>query len=350
MKAFEILNEYWEQVLKLFAYAQYCAGHDLQTLVCRDFWLGTVYTAMGVGLLIALVIGKKTLKEQLEFYRNRKRLEARRIAEEDAIEQARWKDEPTAQEELSQEELAAAFRQGIKARAEAPAASAHERTGAKPRESPAGELGTVMRDLAATIKEAVETRSLVPPNTAPEERTDGKVETAPLRELATIMLTDIVGYSGSMERDEQHTYAKLLKHNAIVRAEIANYRGREIKTIGDAFLVIFRSALDGVDCALGIQRAFKEFNLDKDEADQILLRIGLHLGDILITSNDVFGEGVNIVARIQPLAEPGGICVSEAVYIHVRKKFELKVERVEGVDLQLKNIAAAPDIYHLNLS
>ena len=163
------------------------------------------------------------------------------------------------------------------------------------------------------------------------------------------MLTDMVGYSGSMEVNEQHAYAKLVEHNGIVRTAIANYRGREIKTIGDAFLVIFRSAPDGVDCALAIQRAFAEYNVDKDDADKILLRIGIHLGDILITHNDVFGEGVNIVARIQPLAEPGGICVSEAVYIHVRKKFELKVERVEGVDLKLKNIAVAPDIYHLNL-
>lgn len=350
MKAIEILQQYWEQVERVLTYARYCAGQDVNTIVCRDFWLWTVYAAVGLGLLIVFVIGRKAVTEQIEFYRNRKRLEARRIADEEAaLEQARSRVEDVQDTELSQDELAAAFRQGIKARAEAAPDTVPKPGGGRIETSATPELGTVMRDLAATIKQAVSSRAPVPPADAPEGGADGASETAPRRELATIMLTDMVGYSGSMERDEQHAYAKLVEHNGIVRTAITNYRGREIKTIGDAFLVIFRSALDGVDCALAIQRAFAEYNVDRNDTDKILLRIGLHLGDILITHNDVFGEGVNIVARIQPLAEPGGICVSEAVYIHVRKKFELKVERVEGVDLKLKNIAVAPDIYHLNL-
>jgi adenylate cyclase len=150
-----------------------------------------------------------------------------------------------------------------------------------------------------------------------------------------------------MEHDEQRTYAKLLEHNKIVRAEIAKYRGREIKTIGDAFLVIYRSALDAVKCAIAIQSALAEYNLAKDDADRILIRIGVHLGEVMITANDVFGDGVNIAARIEPLAEPGGICVTGEVFALVRKKIKLRFERLEGV--QLKNIAIAPDIYRIDL-
>ena len=306
MKAVEILQQYWEQIEKLLIYARYCAGHDIQTAECRDFWLWTVYAAIGLGLLIAFIIGKRTLREQLEFDRNRKKLEARKIAD---AEEERMRAVPNvgviADAELSQEELAAKIGQALKARAQ---------------ESPM---------------------------IAPKERTDGRSEASPQQELAAIMLTDMVGYTGSMERDEQRTYAKLLEHNKIVRAEIAKHRGREIKTIGDAFLVIYRSALDAVNCAIAIQRALAECNLAKDGTDKILIRIGVHLGEVMITANDVFGDGVNIAARIEPLAEPGGICVTGEVFALVRKKIELKFERLEGV--QLKNIAIAPDIYRIHM-
>ena len=306
MKAVEILQHYWEQIEKFLIYARFCAGHDIQTAECRDFWLWTVYAAIGLGLLIAFIIGKRTLREQLEFDRNRKKLEARKIAD---AEEERMRAVPNvgviADAELSQEELAAKIGQALKARAQ---------------ESPM---------------------------IAPKERTDGRSEASPQQELAAIMLTDMVGYTGSMERDEQRTYAKLLEHNKIVRAEIAKHRGREIKTIGDAFLVIYRSALDAVNCAIAIQRALAECNLAKPGTDKILIRIGVHLGEVMITANDVFGDGVNIAARIEPLAEPGGICVTGEVFALVRKKIELKFERLEGV--QLKNIAIAPDIYRIHM-
>jgi len=209
----------------------------------------------------------------------------------------------------------------------------------------------VLRDVAALEQLVAESR----PEQQPDQEiaaveSSGFAGVRSRRERRAILVADAFDAVAMMERDEERAYAQLLDHNKIVRNAIANYRGREIKTIGDAFLVTFRSAFDAVECALAIQRAFTEYNADKDVTDRILLRIGIHLGDILVTSNDVFGEGVNIVSRIQPLAEPGGICVSEAVFMQVRKKFELKVERVEGVDLKLKNIATAPDVYHLNLS
>lgn len=304
MKGIELLQQYWEETKKLLVYARYCAEHDIQTAVCRDFWLWTVYAAVGLGLLIALKIGRKIFREQREFRRNRERLEARAMAEEEAaIREARLKAEATPEVELSQEELAATIGQALKARSQ----------------------------------EAVSLAS----------REQAKSETPPQRELAAIMLTDMVGYSGSMERNEERAYAQLLDHNKIIRNAIANYRGREIKTIGDAFLVIFRSAVDAVDCAVAIQRAFTDYNLAKEGTDRILIRIGVHLGEVMITSNDVYGDGVNIAARIEPLAAPGGICVSGEVFALVRKKLELKLERLEGV--QLKNIAIAPDIYRIQM-
>ncbi len=173
--------------------------------------------------------------------------------------------------------------------------------------------------------------------------TDG----GPGRELVAIMLTDMFGYSKAMERDEARAYAKLVEHNRIMRGAIAAHRGREIKTIGDAFLVIFRSAIDAVDCALTAQRAFADWNLGRDEDDRVLVRIGIHLGDVLITGDDVFGDGVNVVARIEPHAEPGGICISEPVFEMVRKKLQLDVSKVEGA--KLKNIAVAPVLYRIRL-
>jgi len=170
---------------------------------------------------------------------------------------------------------------------------------------------------------------------------------APRRELVTIMLTDIYGYSKDMERDEARAYAKLMEHNQIMRSMIKAHNGREIKTIGDAFLVIFKSAIDAVDCALAMQRAFSDFNLGKEEKDRLLVRIGIHIGDVLITSNDVFGDGVNITARIEPYAEPGGICISEPVFAMVRKKLQLEVSMVDGA--KLKNIAVAPELYRIHL-
>jgi len=307
MKSFEFLQQYWEQIGKLLTYIQYCAGQDVQTPVCRDFWLGSVYVAVGIGLLIAFIIGKRILREQLEFRRNQKKLQARQLLEEEeARERARRSAEAAPAVDVSQQELAASIKQAmLKARAQEATMPAKDRAGKK-------------------------------------------TDAAPGRELSAIMMTDIVGYSGSMERDEQRTYRMLLEHNNIVRAAVVKFRGREVKTIGDAFFVVFRSAADAVDCAISIQRSFMEFNANKEDADKIMIRVGIHLGEVMVTANDVFGDGVNIAARIEPLAEPGGICLSGEVYSVVRKKVEYKFEQLQGVTL--KNIAIAPDIYRIVLS
>ncbi len=343
MKAIDIILAYWEQFGKYLDYARYCAGHEIQTAGCRDFWIWVVYAAIAIALYIVYVIAKKNLRERREFERNRQRLEARNVIADDAtMKQSVVNFGEPIEVPLSQQELAAVIRENIKTRTDEPTAT----NTTKEKTSPMRELGTVMKDLTASIKQATAKGALGASSGAQADRAS---EISPARELSTIMLTDMVGYSGAMEVDEPLTYEKLLAHNQIVRATIANYRGREIKTIGDAFLVIFRSALDAVDCALAVQRAFAEYNTGKEDANTILLRIGIHLGDVLITNNDVFGDAVNVLARIQPLARPGGICVSEAVYIHVRKKFELNVERIGSADLKLKNIAVAPDVYRLNM-
>lgn len=172
-----------------------------------------------------------------------------------------------------------------------------------------------------------------------------KALSTPKRELAAIMLTDIVGYSRSMERDENQAYLRLMDHNGIMRACIAKYGGREIKTMGDAFLVLFRSATDAVDCAISVQNEFSTYNTGRSSSEHTLVRIGVHIGDVLVSENDVHGDGINVAARIEPLAEPGGICISEDVYNLVKKKLSFEVERVDGVTL--KNINHPPSLFRI---
>ncbi len=165
------------------------------------------------------------------------------------------------------------------------------------------------------------------------------------RTLAAIMITDIVGFSKQMENDEEHTYSKLLIHNEIVRKNISKSKGEEIKTIGDAFLVRFKSTVDAVRAAMNIQKEFLRYNKDKKKVDQILVRIGIHIGDILIRDNDVFGTGVNVASRIEPLAEPGGICISADAYNVVRKSIDIKVLSLGKKEL--KNIEDPPEIFRI---
>jgi class 3 adenylate cyclase len=149
-----------------------------------------------------------------------------------------------------------------------------------------------------------------------------------------------------MRLDESGAYARLVEHNRIMRAAIAAHRGREIKTIGDAFLVIFRSARNAVDCALAAQRGFADFNAGRPDDERILVRIGIHYGEVIVTGNDIFGDDVNLVARMEPLAAPGGLCISEPVFKIARKKLRADdLQPVEGATL--KNIADPPRLYRI---
>ena len=176
---------------------------------------------------------------------------------------------------------------------------------------------------------------------------DAQVATgAATRQLMAIMLTDMSGFSRRMEANEERAFAQVQEHNALVRESIARFGGQEIKTTGDGFLVLFKSAVDAVAAANAIQASLADRSKGRSADDALSIRIGLHIGDVRLAEGDVFGDAVNVTARIEPLAPVGGICMSEDIYSLVRKKMDLTAaERVEGV--QVKNIAAPLTVYRL---
>ena len=143
-------------------------------------------------------------------------------------------------------------------------------------------------------------------------------EPGPERRLAAVVAVDMVGYSRLMEVDEAGTLARLKTHRIeLIYAAIAKNRGRVVKTIGDGMLMEFHSVVDAVVCAAEIQRLMARRNADISPARWIQFRIGINLGDVIVEEDDIFGDGVNVAARLETLAEPGGICVSGAVHDQV---------------------------------
>jgi adenylate cyclase len=167
------------------------------------------------------------------------------------------------------------------------------------------------------------------------------------RRLAAIMFTDIVGYTSISQRNEASALQLLEEHRGIVRSFFTKHNGTEIKTMGDAFLVEFASALEAVRCAFDIQQSLNELNADRPLDRRILVRIGIHLGDVVHSQNDVYGDAVNIASRIQPLSEPGGICVTSQVYDQVRNKFEFPMTTLGR--RQLKNVGEPTEAYRVVL-
>ena len=141
------------------------------------------------------------------------------------------------------------------------------------------------------------------------------------RRLAAVLAADIAGYSRLMGRDEERTLAELkVLRKTLVDPSIAAHRGRIVKTTGDGMLVEFGSVVDAARCAIEIQQAMVEHNIDVPQEARIEFRIGIHVGDIIHDENDIFGDGVNIAARLDGIAMPGGVCISDAAYRHVRGK------------------------------
>jgi adenylate cyclase len=130
------------------------------------------------------------------------------------------------------------------------------------------------------------------------------------RKLAAIMFTDMVGYSALAQHNDQLALELLEEHRRLLREIFPRFHGVEIKTIGDAFLVEFGSALEAAQCAIEIQRTLAKRNHDVTPDRRIELKIGIHIGDVVHREDDVYGDGVNIASRIEPLASAGGICVS----------------------------------------
>jgi len=139
------------------------------------------------------------------------------------------------------------------------------------------------------------------------------------RRLAAILAADVAGYSRLMGADEEGTHERLKAHlGQLVEPKIAEHRGRIVKNTGDGFLTEFASVVDAVRCAAEIQRGMAERNGATPPEKRIEFRIGINLGDVIAEEHDIFGDGVNIAARLEGLAEPGGICVSRVVRDQVR--------------------------------
>jgi adenylate cyclase len=138
------------------------------------------------------------------------------------------------------------------------------------------------------------------------------------RRLAAILAADVAGYSRLMGADEEGTLDRLKAHRRqLVDPKIAEHRGRIVKTTGDGLLVEFLSVVDAVRCAVEVQRGMLDRESEMDADQRLRFRVGINLGDIIIDGNDIFGDGVNVAARLEALAEPGGICISETVRDHV---------------------------------
>jgi len=167
------------------------------------------------------------------------------------------------------------------------------------------------------------------------------------RKLAAIMFTDMVGYSALSQRDSKVALELLEEHRAILRKLFPEFNGTEIKTIGDAFLVEFQSALEAAECSIAIQRALAKRNADAPSHRQIQLRIGVHIGDVVHRDGDVYGDGVNIASRIEPLANPGGICMSMDVERQIRNALEARFEKLAPTEL--KNISVPMDLFRVVL-
>jgi len=167
------------------------------------------------------------------------------------------------------------------------------------------------------------------------------------RQLAAIMFTDMVGYTALSQKNEALAMQLLEEHRNLARQFFPKHNGREVKTIGDAFLVEFTSALEAVRCAFAIQESLHELNSDRAAERKILLRIGVHLGDVIHSKNDIYGDAVNVASRIEPLAKPGGICVTHQVYDSIRNKFEFPF--VEIGEKMLKNVQLPLKVYEAKL-
>src|SRR5437763_1987107 len=167
------------------------------------------------------------------------------------------------------------------------------------------------------------------------------------RKLAAIMFTDMVGYSALSQNNPKVAVELLEEHREILREIFPRFNGSEIKTIGDAFLVEFNSALEAAQCAIAIQRALAKRDADAPAERQIQIRIGIHIGDVVHRGGDVYGDGVNIASRIEPLADAGGICVSMDVERQIRNALETRFEKLAPTEL--KNISVAMDLFRIVL-
>ena len=173
---------------------------------------------------------------------------------------------------------------------------------------------------------------------------EGRVD----RRLAAIFAGDVAGYSRLMGADEEGTLSQLKAHRKeLVDPKVTEHRGRVVKTTGDGMLVEFVSIVDAVRCAVDIQRGMAERNADVPAGKRIEFRVGINVGDIISDDNDIYGDGVNVAARLEALAEPGGIMVSRNVYDQVRDKLSFGFEDMG--EQTVKNIARPIGVHRISL-
>lgn len=157
------------------------------------------------------------------------------------------------------------------------------------------------------------------------------------RRLATILMADVAGYSRMMGKDEERTVQMLRGHRQVFDALLAAHHGRIFNTAGDAILAEFPSAVEAVRCATEIQSALRTRNEHFPEEERMWFRIGINLGDVIVQGTDLLGDGINVAARIQTIAEPGGVCISGSVYDQIQNKLTLQFKLLG--DRSFKNIA-----------
>ena len=169
------------------------------------------------------------------------------------------------------------------------------------------------------------------------------------RRLAAILAIDVVGYSRLMGADEEGTLAALMsRRKNLIDPEVAEHHGRIVKLMGDGALVEFASVIDAVECAAAIQQRTKELNANVPENGRIEFRIGINIGDIIVEGDDIYGDGVNVAARLEELADPGGICVARNVFNQVKNKVDVGFEDMG--EQRVKNIAEPVRAYRVQLA
>src|SRR5882672_9183290 len=168
------------------------------------------------------------------------------------------------------------------------------------------------------------------------------------RKLAAILAADVAGYSRLMGADEEGTHERLKAHlRELVDPKIKEHRGRTVKNTGDGFLADFSSVVDAVRCAVDMQRGMAERNASVAATERIEFRIGINLGDVIVEEHDIFGDGVNIAARLEALAETGGICISRVVRDQIRDKLPYPFEDMG--EQSVKNIARPIRAYRMSV-
>jgi adenylate cyclase len=165
------------------------------------------------------------------------------------------------------------------------------------------------------------------------------------RRLAAIMFTDMVGYTALGQRNESLSLALLEEQRKVIRPTLARHKGKEVKTMGDAFLVEFPTAVDAVRCAYDIQRTIRELNFSLAVDKRVHLRIGVHVGEVVSAEGDISGDAVNVASRIEPLAGDGGVCVTRPVHDFVKGKVDIPLSSLGP--MALKNVAEPMEVYQM---